>query len=114
MESERNRLGMGGAKMIFLAPEHLFRCSTTRMAMPEDDKKQVVAAIKQISGNHQDVMMIPSTIVWLEESAYAKAFNKKFETQNSAFVFHNGKMIFQYNKHSDARELFDAEKAGAK
>src|SRR5438477_11622592 len=35
MEGERARLGVPGAKMIFVAPEHLFRCSTTRMAMPE-------------------------------------------------------------------------------
>jgi hypothetical protein len=114
MDSERRRLGWPNAKMIFLAPEHLFRCSSTRMAMPEADKKQVIAAVTRLSSNHPDALIVPGTVVWLSESVFASLFRRKFEARNSAFVFVNGSVVFEYNKHSDAGELLDVEKANAK
>lgn len=114
MDSERRRLGWPDAKMIFLAPEHLFRGSSARMAMPEADKKQVIAAVTRLSSNHRDALIVPGTVVWLSESKFAKVFRRKFEARNSAFVFVNGSVVFEYNKHSDAGELLDAERADAK
>jgi hypothetical protein len=114
MESERTRLGIPAAKMIFIAPEHLFRASTQRMAMPEDDKKQVVAAVRTLSQNHPDAMIIPGTIVWLEQSNFARLFRRQFVARNSAFVFVGGREVFRYDKHSNAGELLQAEQADAK
>lgn len=114
MESERVRLGIPTAKMVFLAPEHLFRGSTVRMAMPEADKKQIVAAVKALSQNHADTMIIPGTIVWLEQSNFATLFKRKFVARNSAFVYCGGREVFRYDKHSNAGELLQAEQADAK
>ena len=63
LESERQRLGIPAARMAFLAPEHLFRASRQRMAMPEADKKQIVAAVKTLSSTHPDTLIVPGTIV---------------------------------------------------
>lgn len=114
MNSERVRLGIPTAKMIFLAPEHLFRASRQRMAMPEADKKQVVAAVRTLSQNHPDTMIIPGTIVWLEQSNFATLFRRKFLARNSAFVYCGGSEVFRYDKHSNAGELLQAEQAEAK
>jgi hypothetical protein len=114
MESERARVGLPTAKMAFVAPEHLFRGGTQRMAMPEADKKRIIEAVRNLSSNHPDTLIVPGTIVWLQESKLAKLFNRKFDARNSAFVFVGGSEVFRYDKHSDAEELLAAEKANAK
>jgi len=54
-------------------------------------------------------LIVPGTIVWLEESNFAKLFRRQFVARNSAFVYVGGQEIFRYDKQSDAGELFEAE-----
>jgi hypothetical protein len=110
MAAEAQRHGLASPRRIFLAPEHLFRRSRAEMALHQAQKDQVMAALKEISGNHRDAMIIPGTIVWRSETAYAKLFHRRFEARNSAFVFQNGSILHQYNKHTDAGELTEAER----
>jgi hypothetical protein len=100
--------------MMFLAPEHLFRCSSTRMANPAADAAAIVRAVEQFSAGYPDLMVVPGTIVWLEEKKLAGYFGRKHLARNSAYVFCNGQLVFRYDKHHDAGELFDAEKQMAK
>ena len=114
VDVECTRLGIASPHRIFLAPEHLFRRSSTEMALHQDQKDRVMSAVKQISAQHGDAMIVPGTVVWREETNFAKLFKCKFEARNTAFVFQNGAVLHQYNKHSDAGELTDAEKQHAK
>jgi len=114
MDAERKRLGIPLAKMMFLAPEHLFRCSSTRMANSAADSEAIVHAVRQFSASYPDLMVVPGTIVWLEEKKLAGHFGRKHLARNSAFVFCNGQLVFRYDKHHDAGELLDVEKQNAK
>jgi hypothetical protein len=114
IDAEVARHGIPSPGRIFLAPEHLFRRSSTEMALHQDQKDRVIAAVKQISAQFGDAMIIPGTVVWREETAFAGFFNVRFEARNTAFVFQNGQILHQYNKHSDAGEITDAEKNHSK
>lgn len=114
IDAECTRLGIASPHRIFLAPEHLFRRSSAEMALHQDQKDRVIGGVKQISAQHGDAMIIPGTVVWREETGFAKFFGRKFEARNTAFVFQNGTVLHQYNKHSDAGELTDAEKQHSK
>jgi hypothetical protein len=59
-------------------------------------------------------LIVPGTIVWLEESNFAKLFRRQFVARNSAFVSVGGQEIFGYDKHNDAGKAFEAEQANAK
>lgn len=114
MDTERVRLGIPAAKMMFLAPEHLFRCSSTRMANPAADAAVIVDAVRQFSAGYPDLMIVPGTVVWLEEKKLAGYFGRKHLARNSAYVYCDGQLVFRYDKHHDAGELLDAEKQEAK
>jgi hypothetical protein len=110
MEAEAQRHGIASPRLIFLAPEHLFRRSRAEMALHQGQKDQLMGALKEISGNHRDAMIIPGTVVWRAETAYAKLLRRRFEARNTAFVFQHGSILHQYNKHTDAGELTEAER----
>lgn len=114
MDGERVRLGIPAAKMMFLAPEHLFRRSSTRMANLAADAAAIVHAVEQFSAGYPDLMVVPGTIVWLEEKKLAGYFGRKHLARNSAYVFCNGQLVFRYDKHHDAGELLAAETQNAK
>jgi hypothetical protein len=105
LEVEARRLNIPNLHRIFLAPEHLFRRSSLEWALHEPQKMQVMQALRTISARHGDALLVPGTLVWREETTYAKLFNRRFEARNTAFVLQNGAVLHSYNKHSDAGEL---------
>ncbi len=111
LEAEARRLQLPNLHRIFLAPEHLFRRSSTLMALHQDEKDQIMRAVGAISARHGDALIIPGTIVWREETKFATLFNRRFEARNTAFVFQNGSVLHNYNKHTDANELAQIELA---
>ena len=115
MRSECERLQIADPKLVFLAPEHLFRAGTDRMAMPEASMKRITAAVKQLSQRFPEALIIPGTLVWLDEALpISQLFKRKHVARNSAFIYAGGKLLFRYDKQSDAGELFEAEKQVAK
>lgn len=109
LEVEARRLGFEKLHRIFLAPEHLFRRSSTQMALHQPEKDQVMRAVRTLSARHGDALLIPGTVVWREETAFARVFRRRFEARNTAFVLQHGAILHNYNKHTDAGELTQLE-----
>jgi hypothetical protein len=84
------------------------------MANSAADAAAIVHAVEQFSAGYPDLMVVPGTIVWLEEKKLAGYFGRKHLARNSAYVFCNGQLVFRYDKHHDAGELLDVERQNAK
>lgn len=53
---------------LFVAPEYYFARSHNLHAISEEEKREVVGRLAELSGRHRDMILVPGTIAWAKKA----------------------------------------------